>query len=122
MNVITPASKQVKGCIPGLTRNPAPSWIMNIKLRFPASAGMTVLIYRVARAIMPTGDPYPVRAKIAKGNQYKMQGDAARRERMSAALPPAQKTGPSEEQKRDHSFAAKPNRSIRIDTGEFAGC
>jgi hypothetical protein len=31
--------------IPGLTRNPVQSWIMNIKLRFPASAGMTVLMY-----------------------------------------------------------------------------
>jgi len=72
---------------------------MNIKLRFPASAGMTVLMDRVAGVILPTGDPYPVRAKIAKENQYKMQGDAARRGRMSAALPPAQKTGSPEEQK-----------------------
>jgi hypothetical protein len=38
--------------IPGLTRNPVPSWMMNIKLRFPASAGMTVLMYMVAGAII----------------------------------------------------------------------
>jgi hypothetical protein len=43
---------RLRGVIPGLTRNPVTSWIMNIKLRFPASAGITVLRYIVAGVIL----------------------------------------------------------------------